>query len=634
MKGWVRRAGVAFCWSVPLLLAASRAQAGGIEDFTLTKAVPADASVSIHVRHHEGQKFVDEQMARVWAEVEAARFDRDLKKIFKARAQGGTSVEEFDAQWQQVVDLFNGVEWSTLGEREYAMGLRMAPMPEFVCLMMPPKEKIEPNFEGLSNVVKTLVGLTGDSLALNTEEVEGATIHRVTAKQAQLPFALVLARYKDVLIVSVGSTMFEQSLALLRGQEGKSLAADERFKAAFADLPAPTDGMTFMDGAKFFAQLQAFVDQMMAMIPPEADEAEAAKLAQVKKLPGMFLNAFDMMEYSATTTQTEGMKSTTHSVTRMREDAASHAGYRFLFGNPPIQEPLRCIPSNAQNFMVNSGVDLVVLFDWVVKLLKEDVPEGEQALAGLEALKTETGLDLREDVLACFQGGMINFNLAGATQFSTGESAFFLKLRDEAKTKALIAKVIEKANAQLQQGEQPMGGIVAAEVAGAEGFHSLNLPQLAMFGIGKPTFGVKDGWLMIGSSPAVLETAIKTAAGEVEGMAGNERFKAEGVPVTGEVNQLSFEDLTRLGDQFGQMLSMVPMLGMMMGDAARDPNVQALMGMLGKAGRVARKLDFYQSSSSMGKFDGNVYRLTTVVHYRKPPEPAKPAENGEPESKP
>ncbi len=99
------------------------ASAGGIDDFTLTKAIPADAFMAVHARDHAGKEFVNTQYARVWEEVRKVRFDRDIKRVFKAlRQEGlppGTELEGFEEQWQQMYDLWAALDWASLtGLRE------------------------------------------------------------------------------------------------------------------------------------------------------------------------------------------------------------------------------------------------------------------------------------------------------------------------------------------------------------------------------------------------------------------------------------------------------------------------------------------------------------------------------------
>ena len=58
------------CVVLGLLAMAPSAPAAGMDDFKLTRAIPADAMLVVQTRDHAGRKFVNEQFDRVWAEVE------------------------------------------------------------------------------------------------------------------------------------------------------------------------------------------------------------------------------------------------------------------------------------------------------------------------------------------------------------------------------------------------------------------------------------------------------------------------------------------------------------------------------------------------------------------------------------
>ena len=68
----------------------------------------------------------------------------------------------------------------------------------------------------------------------------------------------------------------------------------------------------------------------------------------------------------------------------------------------------------------------------------------------------------------------------------------------------------------------------------------------------------------------------------------------------------------------------VPMIGMMAPDVMKDRKIQSLLSVIGKAGRVVRKLDFFQSSASRTTFDGKTFVSKSILTYREPPVITKP----------
>jgi len=597
-------------------------------------------------------EFLNRQYARLWAEIERQRFDRDLKAILRAVREKnlpeGATLEGFDEQWQQLADLFSAVEWSTLARREFAAALKLGSMQfgfpslEFVMLMMPPAEKVADDFAGLAGIFKAVAELSPQAFTLTSDTTGPLAVHKLTVTDAPFPLTLTLARHEDVIVVGLGPTLVEQSLALLRGQGGQTLTDSSRFREAFAQLPPPTDGLTFVDCAQLFGQLRALCSELTAMLeagaPPEGEPGHE-QFAKWKALPPKVLDLFDLWEYVAEVRTTDGMVTTTDAVALLRADAQSRGMYPVLYGNPPLREPLKYVPRNAGDFWVWSGLNFPELYKLAVEFIRKEIPDGEALIAKLEDLRQPPaaegqagggiGLDLEKDVFGWIGGSLVTFSVPGPTVYAPAEFVVMLSVRDEAKAREMIGRLLALLEPLLQGGQ---GAIVDVQVEGAEGFKSVQHPMLAMLPIGQPTIGVKDGWLFFASGPGIINKALQVAAGQEESLASNERFQKEGLPPEGRVRSLSFTDQTKLGEELSQMLMMAPMVGMMVPDVARDRAAQRLLTMIGKAGRVVRKLDFLQSSASRTTLEGRIERTRSVMNYREPPAPPEPkAPTGEPQ---
>lgn len=599
------------------------AAAGGLDKFTLTKAIPADAVMAVHTRGHEGQAFLDKQMDRMWAEVEKARFDRDFKRLFKSLAmQDGTTAEDFEAHWQKLVDLTSAVDWRHLTTVEYGMGMKLGfPMPEYVVMMKPTADSLSSSFDGLTEIIKALVGLNPGMLQL-TSDGDGETItHRVSVSGAPFPLGLTLARRGDVIVIGFGTTLVEQSLALLGGESGQTLASTERFQKAFADLPAAADSAIYVDIAKLFSQIRGIIDQAMQMAPApaEGDPGYEQEMA-ARQIPGKLLNRVDIFDYAATVATTDGMTTTTDSVLVLKDGAKSTGLYKMMFGNGTISEPFKYVPVDAENVSVGAGVDLLALYDEIIDVLKKDIPKGEQAVAEIAGLKEQIGYDLREDIIGWIRGNYVSFSLPGPTAYQPGEFAFLIGVRDEDKANQMVGAVM---NMVAQNGGEQVA-VEDAVIEGTEGFRSIKSPLLGMVGMRAPTVGIKDGFLWFGSSPEIVDRALAVASGKEENFSKNERFQKEGLPLGENMVDISFKNMTKWGQQIGQALNMVGMLPMFVPEIAKNPPAQAVLGILSKVGRVARKVDFLLSSAAATTFDGQVLKTRGVINYREPPKPKKP----------
>jgi hypothetical protein len=669
--------GLAFGWGV--LALTLPASAGGIDDFKLVRAIPADAMVVVHTRGHDGEKFVDEQLKRVWAEIEKQGFDRDVKRLVRAAIveQGGDAAA-FDTQWQQITDLAAGVSWSGLCRREGAFAAKLTesivPM-EFVALMIPPADEVQKDFAGLAAILKGVVGLAAEGQLTLASEGEGeAAVHKLTFADPQLPpgLGLTLARHKDVIVIGFGTALPQQALALLRGQtpEAGALASTARFKEAFKRLPAPTDGFYYVDCAALLGQVRALIDTVARSLPPagpapvaepptrlppevQAASSQPAGTQPARKQPtgtrpargprarttqpaagaGVWLGVarkvvdlLDVYEYAAGVATTEGMKTTSESVTVLRADAKGKPLYRVLYAGGPVRDPLKFIPKEATAVSVGSGIDLGALYKELINFVATEVPNGKGLVEMFKQAQADAGWSIEEDVLSWLGRGCGSFSAPIPTPFKPG-SVFMVHVRDEAKAKAALDRI---CTALSQQFAQQQVGAEDAKIEGLEGFKRILLPpMLAMF-VGQPVVGVADGQLFLASGPEIVTAALKVSRGEHDSFAKSERFQSEGLPLE-NVSSFSFDDLTSLGDQIGQVLAMVPIMSWSMPPEMKsNPMVVTVMSVAGKAGKVARQLNFYKSRCEVTSFDGQASRTKSVTHYQEPPkrEPTtQPAES-------
>lgn len=615
-----------------LLAVTTSALAKGIDDFSLTKAIPADVFLAVHTRGHEGQAWLKKQYARLTEEIEKARFDRDIKRMLKklvAEEGEAADAEKFDEHWQKVSDLLAAVEWFKLADREYAFCMRFGElMPEFVTLLMPPADKTQASFDGLAGLLKSLASLDENELKLVSDTQGDLSTHRLSVANAPFPVVLTLAKHKDVIVIGFGPTLVEQSLALLTGKEGKTLASTPRFQEAIKKVAAPTDAATFADVKALMSQLRRVIDTGLKMAEggmPKQGEPGYEDAVRGKKIPGKLLDMCDIFEYSVGTHATDGMKTTGDAVTVLRDDAKSKPLYQIMFSNPPVQKPLSYVPKDASEFNINSGINVKAIYDTIVKLLKEDIPQGEEALAQIEELKKE-GFDIEADLLSWLQGGMVMSSQPGPNAYASGDWVFMLKVSNEAKCKEQIDKLVTMAEPMLSSNQ---GSIAPAEIAGAQGFRTVNHQMMMMLGGVAPTFGVKDGWLILGSNAKYIEKTIATIAGG-ENISKNERFMKEGLQPAGDVLSISFADQSKLGEQMGMALGMLSMIKPQIPNIQQNPVLDGMIDMAAKFGtRVMRKLDFLNSGASITTMEGNVVRMKTLTTYREPPAPAKKPESTE-----
>lgn len=598
------------------------AWAGGIDDFSLTRAIPADAFLAVHARNHDGLTFLNKQYDRVWQALAGSRIDRDIRRMIKdLTKEQGQDPEEFERIWQQITDLLAGVDWANLSEREFAFAMKLEfPVSEMVALFKPKPETIGDSFTGLSAMLKELAKLDEENLQFAEDKQGDLETRKLTATGMPSNFGLMVARHKDTLLIAMGSGWVEQSIAMLEGKGGEPLAKSARFQEAFKKLPAPTDELVFFDAARMMTSLRDIIKKALA----ESGAAEPAEgEPDPQKLVTRLLDAVDMFDYVASVSSTKDKQTVEESVCVLKGDAAKHALYPALFGNPPIKEPLKYIPKSASDMSVSTGIDLQKLYAEALKYFREEIPDAETHLAEWDALQEEWQFNVEKDLLSWLVGDMAEFSIPGATAFSPGEFCLMFGVRDEKKAAETIKRGMDALAPLLQQ---QSGLVEEISVAGSEGFHAINHPFIGMVGLKEPTIGVKNGVLFFASSPKVIELALDTAAGKSENFSKNERFLKEGLPPASNVVSLSFSDTTELGKNIGQGLRMAPMFAQMAGpEMGKNPAMKAIFGILGKLGPVFDKLDFLLSTAEQSTFDGKVIKGKSVTNYREPPVEKAPA---------
>lgn len=615
-------------WTFVLMsLALATPALADLNDFKLTRAIPADVFLAVHGREHAGQEFLRNQMERVWKELQAQHLEQDIQKMFKGLMQGpGASqpadTSEFDAQWQQISDRISSIDWGALFGSENAVAMKIEfPAVQMVMLTTAKEGQAQAAFDNLTELVKHMVNMAPPGKILLATEGDGADVtHRVSFAEIPIPFGITLARHNDVIAFGLGSTLPEQSLALLRGDSGPTLAASERFAAAFKELPAPTDSLTFFDMDKMFKQINGLVDQLLQQIPPGNGPSP-----EERALPAKIMREFDVFDYVAAVASTDGMKTTSESIATLKPDATGKTFYKAFFGSGTLDNPLKHVPRDAANFSAMSGMDLMALYTGVVEFVRNEIPNGAEHIQHFEAQKQTLPFDLEKDLLALVGGKCISFSMPGKSAYSPGDWVIMCSVKNSDHAKAKLNDLVAWGEGMMKQ--QQAGTIGDATMQHGQGFKTVSSPMLMMMpGFATPTFGIQGEWLYVGSAPKAIDSSLACATGSQPNFSENERFAKEGVKLdVSGLTAASFTDMTKLGDELSAALGMVPMMGMMMQDIYKNPVGRTFMTIVPKLSKVVKKLDFFKSSSSRTVMDGQVLRTLSVVNYREPPAPASPA---------
>ena len=251
----------------------------GRGDYTLSSAIPDDVFLFVQARHNPARQFLD----GYWGEVLEAFHDSgivaDLLASIHFKSDAGDDEGHFERIKTRAGALVHAVDWSDLLGKEMAYAERMPDfanrppgpdpgIPDFVFLFRNDPESTERNFKGLSAIAEAIVEEVNtlvDSKIVKIERREGAGVQScclsAISGNGDSPFSINVGKREDVIVVTVGRSMYDDVLGLLDGRSSKrSIAEDVRFRAAFAKLPPAADGFSFFDMRRLCSGVRGMFD--------------------------------------------------------------------------------------------------------------------------------------------------------------------------------------------------------------------------------------------------------------------------------------------------------------------------------------------------------------------------------------
>lgn len=297
-----------------------------------------------------------------------------------------------------------------------------------------------------------LAGLTfiSDELQLESNRYRGADITSLTTIREE-PLHLSVFRKGDVL---GGSFPFRaqllESLDQLEGS-GSSvpLIATERYTRAMEGLPPGKDLVGYFDIGKMLGLIGTRFDTVYSSLSQK--EAERIPILLLSSL----VEELDLFDYVVESQSTTGDTVFNTTKLQLKRGASRKRLFAPLFNRRPVEHFERFVPADAVAFSVSSGVDLLPLYDSVVELVSEQIPGAEGLLAHWTAVQREAGIDVREDLLAWLEGGVLSVERPASrpTPFMKTGRVILLRLREEGAGRVLegVAKGLEGVGTLLQR---------------------------------------------------------------------------------------------------------------------------------------------------------------------------------------
>lgn len=607
---------VAVLGLVPVVQAADALPAS----FTLGKYVPGDWWMYIHFAHNPERAWLEKEWAEVWDELAKSGVDKDLLNL----VTGLLSDEDrskTEATIKKSRELLSGVDWNALFDREVVISERIGPpLPHYALMTRGAEGSGEKNAKGLAAILEYLVSFS-DKVKLEQEKLDDIETWTVRVQVEDFKYSPILFRRGDIIGLVTSKSAFDEIAALMKGAADKTAVVNtSRFKEALKQVKAPEDAILYFDARLLMKDMESFMDYGFAKAGK--DEGERAGLSIVKKGLGML----DVFDYQIVSVEMNGHQELTHTAGKWQADKLDSPMAKICRGHKAFDRFDKYVPESATGFSMDTMIDWGLLYKTVIDFVEKNIPEGAQGVAEFKGQMASVGFDIERDVFSWLSGEVMSVQMPPAvvTPMGGGDFVAMVRVKDAKIAAEKVGGAINWIKAMLEK-EAQQTLLYNVNPSGLEGFTEVTHPMFAMFL--RPVWGVRDEWLMIGSSSDAIRKCLDVASGKSPSILKNERFQKEGLTPKGPVTAASFADTSGTAQELGQALGMASMVGgMMVAGIPGDPNdpdtkkgkevVQKAFSILMKLSPVVAKLDFYSSEASITTCDGAYSRTEKVVTYK------------------
>ena len=600
-------------------------------EFSLTRAAPADAFITVAARGNAERKFLNEYWGAVTDAFWESGIVTDVWDLLSEEVSEDALAEIEDVK-RRFSDLCENIGWSELFEKEFLYTGRFASagpaVPFFyegaVLGRCRNAEVAAKNYNSIKALLQELAKLLeaktgGPVFNLSTDEREdGLTLTR--AAIAPAPFIEInLGIRRDMLMITFGTPQIITDLManMSDAKEAGRLISTPRFKAAFKELPAAEDTVVFFDVDRMlgtFRNLANMVERQASTTTAPAAGGPPPEAAQAARVFSLLLKDLSIVDYCATVEWTEGYRTFSDTRTALLDGGRESPVFSVFRADQSIEDFAKFLPKETTSFSVSAGFDLSAVYDYVVNFIQKNVPDGDKAIEAWTAFQqNDLKMNIKEEILDLIQGASVSVSM-------DKDSVWMFRVTDEVKAKAQLQRLIDFGKAV---GQQQGATIVPVAVGPEIEFSQVSHPMLMMSGIA-PVIGVAADHLVIGTSATAVKTVLQTGRGKHANVTENAKWKKEAIAPDGAVQCISFEDQSNMASEMKEAIMGVSMaMGFMqMGAAQMPPQAQRLINagaqMLSKLIPVVEKMNFFASTASFTTYDRNGWRTRAVQNYKSP----------------
>ena len=566
----------------------------------LRDAAPPDAYLAMWGQQNPERDYMKIHEQAIWDEIAKSKICEKALHILQSHMSEGDA-QQFVTIRETLQNAITPVEWSKVANAKEVMYAQKMEGPTSLHLLMVriPDGGAESLRQGMENLFTLAAGASQGKLPLISETVAGTEM-KYLQLPAEIPFTLqpAIGVKGDIFVFTTSLNFAKSGLELLDNPSADSKFDDVRVISALKQLPEAEDALVFMDGKRLFAQLNE-IPQFITRVSNNQPDA-----LRVAEFLTEIIKQSSALDHEITVQYTEGFQQRMATYGQLTENANETVVGKMAIDQQPFEDWESFVPENALGFSLTTGINLLPVYDWLMKEVPERFPEANRGLEQFSALQNQHDIHLREDILQAFPGESISISLPGPVTMlgKQPDTVLMLRCTQPDRTEELIHRGI---NAIADIPLVAQYGITMDEVPGLDGFFQINASALAALQIA-PVIGFQDGWMIVGSKASAVEAVLAAKNGDAAAWADGDRFKEFGLAIDGPVNSINFtntgENIRAASTAMQQIGMMAPM---MLSVAKRDAGdrqakaveiVQELSGLLPPLGRIVGKMDFYDAT--------------------------------------
>ncbi|MHC5064856.1 MAG: hypothetical protein ACYTG5_12885 [Planctomycetota bacterium] len=578
------------------LLFAANTRAQDPQSVPLGYGVPHDAHYYVHGMTSEtpdpGTVMFENMLGKlVDSGIHEDLFDLATVDLKKERRM------ELRAAFDHVMNLCGMVDWALLGKEELVFAYKMSlPLPEYVALFRVPADQVAGQIEGMEKLMGQLSMLLGVQVApLRNIELEAGTLKALEVPGAPLQFAA--GGIGDVFVLSTSSRLAVSTMKrLARGDGRGSLVTSDHFAKSVSKLPKATEATFFVD----IEGLLGFFEQ--AMLIAQANNRGGQGQAEMLSLMTAIFDEIGIARHVLVSMESDGQSATSTALVAMQPGYEDSNFAQLFVNQQPWTDWTRYVPAEASEFYFDSGIDLAGLCDLGIQIVRENLRQPEIPMMVMKQLRDGLFANISGEaayvMLPAMDGGC-----------PLGEMVSLWRLNSSEGVLHGIERTLEGVSDMLANKGQELDFIIRDESI------ELDLPAFPWI---RPTIAIREGCLVLATSPTALNKIDRVYMGEEPSIRSCEDFAAMGVGKGKDAQYLAYgymdsgmDGLANLVSGAGFFMSLMP--------EQKDTRVAIKLGaVLTKLGPALRELqmEFDWGTEILPSEDPDVVMSRTVYRYR------------------